>query len=230
MTERWKPKICEKYWVLDPSVDGGVTEFFYWEGDGFDMDQYNFGNCFRTKEEAEAAAAKVKSLLLDLHKNSEKSRKSEEPSQKSVKPGAPQPEIGQLWKKKDSLELVEITGGDYWTSLDRTIYVKKNDCSYGIYAPLFFRDFEPVEVVTVQKTPVSDSSDSEQYKKRGFLIPSHYDISPEPIEVIKKWKLGFCLGNVVKYIARAGRKAGESRKSDLHKAMNYLRMELEDTE
>lgn len=72
MTERWKPKICEKYWVLDPSVDGGVTEFFYWEGDGFDMDQYNFGNCFRTKEEAEAAAEKAKALLLSLHKNPEK--------------------------------------------------------------------------------------------------------------------------------------------------------------
>ncbi|WP_370688000.1 DUF3310 domain-containing protein [uncultured Faecalibaculum sp.] len=35
------------------------------------------------------------------------------------------------------------------------------------------------------------------------------------------------MGNVLKYVARAGRKAGESRDSDLHKAMNYLRLALE---
>lgn len=40
--------------------------------------------------------------------------------------------------------------------------------------------------------------------------------------------LRFCLGNVIKYVARAGHKEGESRDKDLHKAMNYLRMELED--
>lgn len=47
--------------------------------------------------------------------------------------------------------------------------------------------------------------------------PEHYKLDPQPIDVIK-------------YIARAGRKAGESRDSDLHKAMEYLRMELEDEE
>ena len=58
--------------------------------------------------------------------------------------------------------------------------------------------------------------------------PEHYKLTPEPIDVIRGWNLGFCLGNVIKYIARAGRKAGESRDKDLHKAMEYLRMELED--
>ena len=58
--------------------------------------------------------------------------------------------------------------------------------------------------------------------------PPHYDLEPEPIEVIKAWNLDFCLGNVLKYIARAGHKDGETRDSDLHKAMQYLRFELED--
>lgn len=60
------------------------------------------------------------------------------------------------------------------------------------------------------------------------MTPEHYRLDPEPIDVIKAWNLDFCLGNVVKYVARAGRKAGESRDADLHKAMTYLRFALED--
>lgn len=60
------------------------------------------------------------------------------------------------------------------------------------------------------------------------MTPKHYDLDPQPIEVINSWGLNFNLGNVVKYIARAGRKEGESKDSDLHKAMTYLRYELED--
>ena len=83
-----------------------------------------------------------------------------------------------------------------------------------------------------QKTPISESLQQEDCKKRTFVRPSHttpehYKLTPEPIDVIRGWNLGFCLGNVIKYIARAGHKAGESRDKDLHKAMEYLRMELE---
>ncbi|WP_301007617.1 DUF3310 domain-containing protein, partial [Faecalibaculum rodentium] len=64
--------------------------------------------------------------------------------------------------------------------------------------------------------------------KHSHTTPDHYRLNPEPIDVIRGWNLGFCLGNVIKYLARAGHKEGESRDSDLHKAMEYLRMELED--
>lgn len=71
--------------------------------------------------------------------------------------------------------------------------------------------------------------EDENEKKRPG--PDYYrSLDPEPIDVIKGWKLDFCLGNVVKYVARAGKKPGESRDKDLHKAMSYLRMELEDEE
>jgi len=56
--------------------------------------------------------------------------------------------------------------------------------------------------------------------------PSHYthgDI--EPIDAIEAWQLGFCLGNVVKYIARAGHKG--DRLEDLKKARWYLEREIE---
>ena len=39
--------------------------------------------------------------------------------------------------------------------------------------------------------------------------PSHYggaDNPYEAIKVIEAWQLGFCLGNTVKYISRAGKK------------------------
>jgi hypothetical protein len=52
-------------------------------------------------------------------------------------------------------------------------------------------------------------------------IPRHYQIhDPEPIVVIEQWKLGFHLGNVLKYIARAKYKGDEIR--DLKKAAWYL--------
>jgi len=52
--------------------------------------------------------------------------------------------------------------------------------------------------------------------------PSHYceGRSFEPIEVINDWNLDFDLGNVVKYISRAGRK--DSKLKDLKKALFYL--------
>lgn len=51
--------------------------------------------------------------------------------------------------------------------------------------------------------------------------PPHYSsLTPEPIDVIEAWQLGFCEGNAVKYIARARYKKRESE--DLRKAAWYL--------
>lgn len=156
MTERWKPESGEEYWMVD--IKRGSAHSLIWLDDSTDCAFHEFGNCFQTKEEAKAAAEKVKALLLSLH----------------------EPEDGNS-----------------------------------------------------QKTPIFEGLQQEDCKKHGFVRPSHttpdhYQLDPEPITVIKAWDLGFCLGNVLKYIARAGRKAGESRDKDLHKAMEYLRMELED--
>jgi hypothetical protein len=58
--------------------------------------------------------------------------------------------------------------------------------------------------------------------------PPHYAFArdQEPIKVIRAWGLGFALGNVVKYIARAGRKDQEKRIEDLKKARWYLDDEI----
>lgn len=55
--------------------------------------------------------------------------------------------------------------------------------------------------------------------------PAHYggkDNPYEAIKVIEAWGLGFCLGNTVKYLARAGKKHGAAEVEDLEKARWYL--------
>lgn len=59
--------------------------------------------------------------------------------------------------------------------------------------------------------------------------PQHYGGEDDPyeaIKVIEAWKLGFNLGNCVKYIRRAGRKTSESIE-DLEKAVWYLNREIQ---
>ena len=58
--------------------------------------------------------------------------------------------------------------------------------------------------------------------------PPHYErLTPEPIDVIESWELSFNLGQVVKYIARAGFKEGTTADMDLRKAAFYLHREIE---
>lgn len=53
--------------------------------------------------------------------------------------------------------------------------------------------------------------------------PPHYTFGKfEVIDVIEDWKLAYHLGNVVKYIARAGRKDPGKELEDLRKARFYL--------
>jgi hypothetical protein len=55
--------------------------------------------------------------------------------------------------------------------------------------------------------------------------PTHYTFGAiEVRDAIVAWDLGFVLGNVVKYVARAGRK-GDALE-DLRKAHNYLEYEI----
>lgn len=58
--------------------------------------------------------------------------------------------------------------------------------------------------------------------------PSHYSSGKiEVIEAIEDWKLGFNLGNAVKYVARAGKKDPAKTKEDLEKAIWYIRRQIE---
>ena len=63
--------------------------------------------------------------------------------------------------------------------------------------------------------------------------PAYYggeDNAYEAIKVIDAWKLGFALGNAVKYIARAGLKDPATKVEDLKKAIWYIQHEIDSTQ
>jgi len=59
--------------------------------------------------------------------------------------------------------------------------------------------------------------------------PQHYggkDNPYEAIKVIEAWDSTFCIGNVIKYISRAGKKDQSKELEDLKKALWYLQREI----
>lgn len=70
--------------------------------------------------------------------------------------------------------------------------------------------------------------DDDKPKKELVDHPKHYggkDNPYEAIKVIEAWNLGFCLGNTIKYISRAGKK--DNTLQDLEKALWYLQREID---
>ena len=58
--------------------------------------------------------------------------------------------------------------------------------------------------------------------------PSHYTFGRfEVLDVIEDWKLNFHRGQVIKYIARAGKKNASPEVEDLKKARFYLDREIQ---
>jgi hypothetical protein len=81
-----------------------------------------------------------------------------------------------------------------------------------------------------KKTSTYKSRKSSRSMYDDVSHPSHYTEGRkyEPRLVIEDWGLGFYLGNVVKYISRAGRKGDAVE--DLKKARQYLDWEIEKLE
>jgi Protein of unknwon function (DUF3310) len=67
-------------------------------------------------------------------------------------------------------------------------------------------------------------------QKEQVNHPVHYGGQENPyeaIKVIEAWGLGFCLGNAIKYISRAGKKDPAALRQDLEKARWYLDREIQ---
>lgn len=61
--------------------------------------------------------------------------------------------------------------------------------------------------------------------------PSYYtDGKIEVIEYIEDKKLGYCLGNAIKYISRAGKKDKAKEIEDLRKADWYIKRRIQELE
>lgn len=68
-------------------------------------------------------------------------------------------------------------------------------------------------------------NDTDPQRHERIDHPPHYNFGPiEVIDAIEAWDLGFHLGNVVKYVARAEHKG--QRLADLKKARWYLEREI----
>lgn len=66
-------------------------------------------------------------------------------------------------------------------------------------------------------------------KKEAVNHPDHYGGERNPyeaIKVIEAWDLNFSLGNVLKYMSRAGKKS-DNPLEDLRKAAWYLNREIQ---
>lgn len=84
------------------------------------------------------------------------------------------------------------------------------------------RIIRPEEIHGPSPATISANTDSDEPDPVNH--PSHYggDTTYEAIKVITAWELGFDLGNVTKYVARAGKKDPSKELEDLRKARFYL--------
>lgn len=69
----------------------------------------------------------------------------------------------------------------------------------------------------------------ESYETDPVNGPSHYtDGKIEVIDYIEDKNLGFCLGNAIKYISRAGKKDPSKEVEDLNKAIWYINRRIKE--
>jgi len=61
VVKRWKPEMGEKCWYISHN---GQIDFFRWDNDIFYTAWYDFGNVFRTEQDAIAAQERIKKALL----------------------------------------------------------------------------------------------------------------------------------------------------------------------
>ena len=80
-----------------------------------------------------------------------------------------------------------------------------------------------VEAIYYLKS-IKDNLGKQEIKKN---TPTHYQGTIQPIDIINEQNLNFNLGNVVKYVYRAGKKQGENILTDLEKAKDYINFEIE---
>ena len=80
---------------------------------------------------------------------------------------------------------------------------------------------EPASGRSGCKEPLTKSQTNSKYD------PDHYHAAVEPWDLIAAHDLDFFSGNVIKYVVRAGKKAGESDLDDLIKAQVYLKKLIE---
>ena len=90
------------------------------------------------------------------------------------------------------------------------------------------------QLATSSPTVAAKTEKKEQLfcEKMEAIRPAHYGGADNPYEVfavLEAWNLDkdFYLGNVIKYVARAGKKNPTKEKEDLQKALVYLQKRID---
>ena len=115
---------------------------------------------------------------------------------------------------------------------DKPCYLKvESEVEPLIWCPWALEPYNEVEypeweLISEEVPTVSRGCIANQLGYDPVNRPSHYTEGRkyEPIDVIEDWNLGFCTGNALKYISRAGRK--DDALQDLEKAKWYIEREI----
>lgn len=62
---RWQPTDGERYFTI---LGDGNMRLIRWHATPFDYNAWEFGNCFRTRRDAERAQAVLREVLRSLHR------------------------------------------------------------------------------------------------------------------------------------------------------------------
>ena len=79
----------------------------------------------------------------------------------------------------------------------------------------------PYRWINEEQKPINNGGNNPAVKKQ--VGGNHYQLPIQPIDYILLNKLGYCEGNVIKYVTRYKQKNG---KEDLLKAIHYLQFLL----
>ena len=119
-------------------------------------------------------------------------------------------ELNNITKVKCTNSIVPyFTKNKYYNISDIGVFIKDNEGD-----EYFIKHFDTVEFTF---KPIYEPT----------TTPPHYQGTIQPIDLINAQNLNFNLGNVVKYVCRAGKKDGETTIKDLNKAIDYLNFEIE---
>jgi len=142
---------------------------------------------------------------------------------------------------KDKWFFVKTVMGSYYLKSDELPYKRGQSYAYSIndktwnntQIPLCFKGdiLFYIEVTPAELTEIEILIKQELDLPNAVEHPKHYggkNNTYEAIKVINAWKLNFSLGNVVKYISRAGKKGDYLE--DLKKAKFYLENEINNYE
>ena len=125
------------------------------------------------------------------------------------------------WIDADEFMLVKmdtnkVNVGDYFNdgTLSHVLRIDGCNAYYNV------NDYVPVDYAYKHRVTVTAEVDTP-------VTPSHYNTTKiTTLDVVKDWKLGFCLGNTIKYIQRHTLKGNALQ--DLQKAAKYLQLYIDE--